>query len=36
MKALLAEGSPAASASQIVVYPHAPRGFHADYRPSYV
>jgi len=35
MKALLAEGSPAARASQIVVYPRTPHGFHADYRPSY-
>ncbi|MEJ8836120.1 dienelactone hydrolase family protein [Ramlibacter sp. AN1133] len=36
MKAALAEGTPAAKASQIVVYPQAPHGFHADYRPSYV
>ena len=35
MKALLAEGTPAAKASQIVVYPRTPHGFHADYRPSY-
>jgi carboxymethylenebutenolidase len=35
MKAALAAGSPAARASQIVVYPQAPHGFHADYRPSY-
>jgi len=35
MKAALAAGSPAAKASQIVVYPQAPHGFHADYRPSY-
>ena len=35
MKTALAEGSPAAKASQIVVYPQAPHGFHADYRPSY-
>jgi len=31
-KALKAAGSP----SEIVVYPDAPHGFHADYRPSYV
>jgi carboxymethylenebutenolidase len=30
-KALQAAGSP----SQIIVYPDAPHGFHADYRPSY-
>jgi carboxymethylenebutenolidase len=30
-KALQAAGSP----SEIVVYPDAPHGFHADYRPSY-
>ena len=36
MKAALAAGSPAAKASQIVVYPEAGHGFHADYRPSYV
>ena len=30
-QALKAAGSP----SQIVVYPDAPHGFHADYRPSY-
>lgn len=35
MKGLLAQGSPAAKASQIVVYPQAQHGFHADYRPSY-
>ena len=35
MKTALAAGSPAAKASQIVVYPQAPHGFHADYRPSY-
>ena len=29
--ALKAAGSP----SEIVVYPDAPHGFHADYRPSY-
>ena len=36
MKHALAAGSPAAKASQFVVYPDAPHGFHADYRPSYV
>ncbi len=36
MKTVLAAGSPAAKASQIVVYPEAGHGFHADYRPSYV
>jgi len=35
MKAALANGSPAAKASQFVVYPDAPHAFHADYRPSY-
>jgi carboxymethylenebutenolidase len=35
MKAALAVGSPAAKASQFVVYPDAPHAFHADYRPSY-
>ena len=35
MKAALAGGNAAAKASQIVVYPEAPHGFHADYRPSY-
>ncbi|MGA0572439.1 dienelactone hydrolase family protein [Variovorax sp. VNK109] len=35
MKAALAAGSPAAKASQFVVYPDAPHAFHADYRPSY-
>jgi len=35
MKAALAAGSPAAKASQFVVYPDAPHGFHADYRPSF-
>ena len=35
MKAALAAGSPAARASQFVVYPDAPHAFHADYRPSY-
>ncbi|MFT3814258.1 MAG: dienelactone hydrolase family protein [Acidovorax sp.] len=36
MKAALANGSPAARASEFVVYPDAPHAFHADYRPSYV
>jgi carboxymethylenebutenolidase len=36
MKAALATGSPAARASQFVVYPEAGHAFHADYRPSYV
>ena len=36
MKAALAAGSPAAKASQFVVYPEAGHAFHADYRPSYV
>jgi carboxymethylenebutenolidase len=35
MKAALAAGSPAAKASQFVVYPEAPHAFHADYRPSF-
>jgi carboxymethylenebutenolidase len=35
MKAALANGTPAARASQFVVYPDAPHAFHADYRPSY-
>jgi carboxymethylenebutenolidase len=35
MKAALATGSPAARASQFVVYPDTPHAFHADYRPSY-
>jgi carboxymethylenebutenolidase len=35
MKSSLAKGSPAAKASQFVVYPDAPHAFHADYRPSY-
>jgi carboxymethylenebutenolidase len=35
IKPALAAGSPAAKASQIVVYPQAPHGFHADYRPSF-
>lgn len=32
MREALAKG---ASGSQIIVYPEAPHGFHADYRPSY-
>ena len=36
MKAALATGTPAARASQFVVYPEAGHAFHADYRPSYV
>jgi len=35
MRAALAQGSAAARASDIVVYPDAPHGFHADYRPSF-
>ena len=35
MKAALANGSPAARASQFVVYPDAPHAFHADYRPTF-
>ena len=35
MKTALAQGSPAARASRIQVYPQAPHAFHADYRPSY-
>ena len=36
MLAKLAESSsPAAKASEIVLYPDTPHGFHADYRPSY-
>ena len=35
MKAALAAGSPAARASQFVVYPEAPHAFHADYRPTF-
>lgn len=35
MKTTLASGTPAARASQFVVYPDAPHAFHADYRPSY-
>jgi len=35
MKAALASGSPAAKKSEFVVYPEAPHGFNADYRPTY-
>ena len=35
MKSALAGGPAAAKASRIVVYPDAPHGFHADYRPSW-
>ena len=35
MKTVLASGTPAARASQFVLYPDAPHAFHADYRPSY-
>ena len=35
MKTALAQGSPAARASEFVVYPDTPHAFHADYRPSY-
>ncbi|MEO5734469.1 MAG: dienelactone hydrolase family protein [Rubrivivax sp.] len=35
MKAALTRGSPAAKASEFVVYPAAPHAFHADYRPSH-
>jgi carboxymethylenebutenolidase len=35
MKTRLAAGSPAAKASEFVVYPDAPHAFHADYRPSF-
>jgi carboxymethylenebutenolidase len=35
MKTALAAGSPAAKASQFVVYPDAPHAFHADYRASF-
>ena len=36
MKAALATGTPAAKASQFIVYPEAGHAFHADYRPSYL
>ncbi|AEG92375.1 dienelactone hydrolase family protein [Ramlibacter tataouinensis] len=35
MKTALTAGSPAAKASQFVVYPDAPHAFHADYRASF-
>jgi carboxymethylenebutenolidase len=35
MKKALAGGSPAARASEFVVYPDAPHAFHADYRSSF-
>jgi carboxymethylenebutenolidase len=35
MKTALASGTPAARASQFVVYPDAPHAFHADYRPTF-
>jgi len=35
MKAALAQGSSAARASEFVVYPDAPHGFHANYRASF-
>ncbi len=35
MRKVLAEGDKAAKASEIVVYPDAGHGFHADYRSSY-
>ena len=35
MEQALTNGSAAAKASKIVVYPDAPHAFHADYRPSY-
>lgn len=35
MKAALAQGSPAAKASQFHLYPEAGHAFHADYRASY-
>ncbi|WP_281981892.1 dienelactone hydrolase family protein [Azonexus hydrophilus] len=35
MEAALKNGSPAAKASEIVLYDNAPHAFHADYRPSY-
>ncbi|MDP9898114.1 dienelactone hydrolase family protein [Variovorax ginsengisoli] len=36
MKTVLSSGSPAARASEFVVYPEAGHAFHADYRPSYL
>jgi carboxymethylenebutenolidase len=35
MKSALAAGSAAAKKSEFMVYPEAPHGFHADYRPTY-
>ncbi|WP_027015461.1 dienelactone hydrolase family protein [Comamonas composti] len=35
MRSALGQGSPAARASEFVIYPDAPHAFHADYRPSY-
>ena len=35
MKAALAKGTPAARASEFMVYPEAPHAFHADYRASF-
>ena len=35
MKTALAGGNLASKYSQFVVYPEAPHGFHADYRPTY-
>jgi carboxymethylenebutenolidase len=35
MKSALAQGSASAKASAFQVFPEAPHGFHADYRPSY-
>jgi len=35
MKAALAQGNRAARASEFVIYPNAPHGFHADYRDSF-
>jgi len=35
MKAALAQGNAASRASDIIVYPDAPHGFHADYRASF-
>jgi carboxymethylenebutenolidase len=35
MKTRLSMGGRASQASSFVVYPDAPHGFHADYRPSF-
>lgn len=35
MKTALSAGSAAAKKSEFMVYPEAPHGFHADYRPTY-